>query len=69
MGDLKVLIETTRRAWAYAEDKREHFGVDLDQLSTLAASRIGNCTNKQQAFEVLSDVVAGLKDGRFDPVE
>jgi len=63
MGDLKVLIETTRSAWAYAEDKREHFGVDLDGLSNLAASQISNRTNKSGAFEVLRNVVAGLKDG------
>lgn len=63
MSDLKVLIDTTRRAWAYADDKREHFGVDLEHLNTLAASQIKNCTNKEGAFEALRSVVAGLKDG------
>jgi hypothetical protein len=63
MSDLNVLIETTRRAWAYVDDKREHFGVDLDSLSSLAASQIKNCTNKDAAFEVLRGVVAGFKDG------
>ncbi len=63
MGDLKSLIDTTRRAWAYAEDKHEHFGVDLDQLSASAASQIRNCTNKNEAFEVLRGVVVRLKDG------
>ena len=41
LGDLKMLIETARSAWAYAEDKRENFGVNLDQLNTLAASQSG----------------------------
>ncbi len=63
LGDLKMLIETARSAWAYAEDKRENFGVDLDQLDTLAASQIRNCRDKGEAFEVLRSVVAGLKDG------
>ncbi len=63
LGDLEILIDTARRAWAYADDKREHFGVDLDQLSASAASQIRNCTNKIEAFDVLRGVVAGLKDG------
>jgi hypothetical protein len=62
-GDLKILIDTTRRAWAYADDKREHFGVDLEQLSTSASSQIRNCTNRSEAFKLLRGVVAGLKDG------
>jgi len=63
MGDLKLLIETAKRAWAYADDKRENFGVDLDHLNTLAASQIRNCRDKGEAFEVLRSVVAGLKEG------
>lgn len=63
IADLKLLVETTRRAWAYAEDKRENFGVDLEQLSSLAESRIRSCRDKEEAFEILRDVVCGLKDG------
>ncbi len=62
-GDLKVLIETAKSAWAYADDKRENFGVDLDRLNTLAASQLRTCTNESEAFEILRNVVAGLKDG------
>jgi C-terminal processing protease CtpA/Prc len=62
-GDLKVLIGTTKSAWAYLDDKKENFGVDLDRLSASAVSRFESCKAKTEVFEVLREVVAGLKDG------
>jgi len=63
IGDLKILIETAKNAWAYADDKRENFGVDLDHLGAVATSQISKCKDKGEAFEALGNVVAGLKDG------
>ncbi len=62
-ADLRLLIDTAKSAWAYVEDKKENFGIDLDQLSAAAAARIGTCTNKAEAFEILRGVVSGMKDG------
>src|SRR5512143_3445077 len=62
-GDLKVLIETAKSAWAYADDKKENFGVDLEQLSAMAVSRFDSCRDQTEVFEVLREVVAALKDG------
>jgi hypothetical protein len=63
IGDLTLLIQTAKSAWAYADDKKENFGVDLDRLNALAASQIRNCRDKGEVFEILRGVVAGLKDG------
>ena len=63
LGDLKMLIEATKSAWAYADDKRENFGVDLDHLSAVTTAQIRKCRSKEEAFEILRKVVAGFKDG------
>ena len=40
-NDLTLLIDTARSAWAYAEDKAEHFDVSLDRLQREGNAAIG----------------------------
>ncbi len=63
MRDLELLVKTVQDSWAYVEDKRTNFGVDLERLKSLAATEIQSCSNKSEAFDALRGVVVGLKDG------
>jgi len=62
-NDLRVLIETARTAWAYAEDKERHFDVSLPRLLQEGNVAIANCQTKLDVLEVYDEVVAELKDG------
>jgi C-terminal processing protease CtpA/Prc len=62
-NDLAVLIETAQRAWAYAEDKQEHFGVDFSRLRDQGGAAIAESQNQRDVLLALRDVVAGFNDG------
>jgi C-terminal processing protease CtpA/Prc len=62
-NDLNVLIETARLAWAYAEDKQEHFEVNLQRLLTNGMAALGGCRTKREVLELFRETVAELKDG------
>jgi hypothetical protein len=62
-NDLHILIETARTAWAYAEDKEEHFDVSLARLLKDGDLAISNCRTKRDVLEVFDEIVAGLQDG------
>ncbi len=62
-NDLRVLVETARTAWAYAEDKEEHFDVNLPRLLQQGNAAIATCRTRREVLELFDEIVAGLKDG------
>ncbi|MBE0540941.1 MAG: hypothetical protein IH623_06115 [Verrucomicrobia bacterium] len=62
-NDLNLLVETARTAWAYTDDKREHFGVNLQLLLEQGNASIATSQTRQEALGVFREIVAGLKDG------
>lgn len=60
------LAELRRRAaaeWSYADDKREHFGVDLEALHAAAEAALGEQPTLDDFADALQVFVAGMKDG------
>jgi C-terminal processing protease CtpA/Prc len=62
-NDLRILVETARSAWAYAEDKEEHFDVSLPRLLEEGNVALAGCQTKRDVLGVFDEIVAGLKDG------
>lgn len=63
LADLAELARLAATEWSYADDKREHFGVDLDQLRAEAEQALSDRPTRAEFAEVLRRFVAGMKDG------
>lgn len=61
--DLEVLARDVRGQWSYLEDKREHFGVDLDALVARATAALPESATRAEFDGVLRRLVASLGDG------
>ena len=63
LADLTELERLAGTEWAYADDKREHFGVDLERLRAEAEQALSAQPTRAEFAEVLRRFVAGMKDG------
>ncbi|MBI4601496.1 MAG: hypothetical protein HY721_05970 [Planctomycetes bacterium] len=62
-SDLEQLVAVLGRAWAYAQDKREHFGVDLGSLLEEHRALIEGTRPRRQFLHIVALLVAALRDG------
>jgi carboxyl-terminal processing protease len=62
-ADLAQLCDVAERAWAYADDRREHFGVDLPALRDRHTSALPEQATRKEFASVLEELVAALEDG------
>jgi C-terminal processing protease CtpA/Prc len=64
--DLKQLFAVTRRAYAYVDEKKEQYGVDLDAMQAEALKRLDTVKSNGDFRDLLKEVMAGLKDGHCE---
>ena len=62
-SDLEQLVAVLGRAWAYAEDKREHFEVDLGSLLEEHRALIDGTKTRRQFLDIVARLLAALRDG------
>lgn len=69
--DLAELVRGASAQWSYLEDKRAHFGVDLEGLARAEVRALPERATRAEFALVLQRLVAALNDGhggvRFDP--
>jgi C-terminal processing protease CtpA/Prc len=63
LADLAELAQRAAAEWSYADDKREHFGVDLERLRAESEAALGEQPTRAEFAEILRRFVAGMKDG------
>lgn len=63
LADLDALQARIEASFSYAEDKREHFGVDVAALCSAAAAALPDAPTRRDALAAIASVIAGLKDG------
>ena len=61
--DLRQLRDTAKRAWSYAQDKREFLDVDLDTLCTEMSGRLKSLDSAKSFLTLVREFVAGMQDG------
>ncbi|MBI4585654.1 MAG: hypothetical protein HY717_16710 [Planctomycetes bacterium] len=61
--DLRQLADVVSRAWAYADDKKENFGVDLEKVTTGLVRRLPSVKNRREFGTFLEEFVASMQDG------
>ena len=61
--DLRHAATVVGRAWSWAEDKKENFGVDLDAIAARLAARLDGVKTKAEFAALLEEFVASMKDG------
>lgn len=64
--DLKELIAVTRRAYAYVDEKKKQYGVDLDSVQASALQSLDGVESNADFCDVLKQVVASLRDGHCE---
>ncbi len=64
--DLRELVAVIGRAYAYVDEKKEQYGVDLDHLRADARQRLGAVKSNADFHDLLKEVIAGLKDGHCE---
>jgi len=67
-ADLEQLAGALRARWSYLEDRREHFGLDLDARVAHALARVGAETSRAELADVLAELVSALADGHASVV-
>lgn len=63
LADFDELAQRAAAEWAYAEDKRDHAGVDLQRLASEAKHSLPDPTSLATLNEALHRFLAGMKDG------
>ncbi|MCI0585325.1 MAG: S41 family peptidase [Planctomycetes bacterium] len=61
--DLRHAATVVGRAWSWAQDKKENFGVDLDAIAARLAARLDGVKTKAEFAALLEEFVASMKDG------
>jgi C-terminal processing protease CtpA/Prc len=61
--DLRQLAREAAAKWAYAEDRRENAGVDLERLAEEAVARLPDEPHEASFHAALCELVAALQDG------
>lgn len=62
-ADLEHLTVRLKRAWAYAEDKRNFLGVDIDALQAAAKRQLDDVHDADRFYFVVREFIGGLMDG------
>lgn len=62
-ADLEAFARGVSATWAYLDDKREHFGLDLEALVAAEAARLPQDATREEFALVLQRLVAALGDG------
>ena len=62
-ADLAQLGAAVRAQWAYLDDRREHFGLDLDALLAGKLAALDGVRSRADFADVLRELVAELQDG------
>jgi hypothetical protein len=62
-ADLRQLAAEAATKWAYAEDRREHAGVDLDRLAAASIARLPEVHDDAAFVALVREFVAALQDG------
>lgn len=62
-GDLAALARDVRAQWSYCEDKRAHFGVDVDLLVAAEIAALPESATPAEFDQLLQRLVASLGDG------
>jgi hypothetical protein len=65
-ADLRQLANVARRAWSYAEDKKQHFGVDLDRILQDKLNRVPAIQSDEDFHQLLREFIAEMKEGHAD---
>ena len=63
LADLSELSRRAAADWSYADDKRDHFSVDLEALRSAAEASLGEQPTLDDFAAALEVFVAGMKDG------
>jgi hypothetical protein len=61
--DLETLARDVRAQWSYLEDKREHYGIDLDLLVSAEIAALPESATPAEFDQRLQRLVAALSDG------
>ncbi len=61
--DLRHAATVVGRAWSWAEDKKENFGVDLDAIAARLATRLDGVRTREAFAALLEEFVASMEDG------
>ncbi len=64
--DLVQLFAVTRRAYAYRDEKKEQYGVNLDRMQADALKRLDTVKSNADFGNLLKEVIAGLRDGHCE---
>ena len=64
--NVRQLVDVVRRTYAYVEDKRQSFGVDLDAIQADALKRLGTIKSDAEFHDLLKEMTASLKDGHCE---
>jgi C-terminal processing protease CtpA/Prc len=62
-ADLRQLASEIRSKWAYAQDREQSFGIDVDALAAEAIGRIEGVRDDAQFVGLVRELVARLHDG------
>ena len=62
-ADLNQLFAVTWRAYAYIDEKKEQYRVNLDRMQAAALKRLDRVKSNADFGNLLQEVIAGLRDG------
>lgn len=62
-ADLEQLAKEIGVKWAYAEDRRQHFGIDPEALAAQLRGRLEDVQSDGEFVGLVRELVAGLRDG------
>jgi C-terminal processing protease CtpA/Prc len=62
-ADLEQLAGTIEKEWAYAEDRKRSFGIDVEALAAEAIGKLEGVSDDAQFVGLVREVVARLHDG------
>ncbi len=64
--DMTELFAVVRRAYAYVEEKKEQYGVDLDRMEADTRRQLDRTRSNADFRDLVKEVVAGLRDGHCE---
>ena len=63
VADLDQLVDVVAEQWSYAEDRREHSGLDLDALAAEMRERFAHLESDAEFVGLVRGFIARLEDG------
>jgi C-terminal processing protease CtpA/Prc len=65
-ADLQQLFAVTRRTYAYVDEKKEQYGVDLDRMEADALKRLDKVQSDADFGVLVKEIIAALRDGHCE---